>query len=238
MLMSKKKSDTNASKEIACTNLEVVEIDSITPWEKNPKRYKNKIDQIADSIKRYGQRTPVSVWVKNGVIYKGNNTWYAMKKLKRTKIAVLWEEFTDETEATGYALIDNKTGEDQEWDPGKLASLLQGEQFKGLSTEEISSMTGFKEGDLRSFLLTSEELPDVLPDVDIEGGKPDKADFMVIQFADRDEMAAFKKRLGFETKHPRVVPYADLLTVMQWTNEEPVRQVTKNRMLRNFKLKR
>ena len=208
---------------INCTRIDVVDIDSVTPWVKNPKRYKNKIDELVVSIKEYGQRTPCSVWVEDGVIYKGNNTWYAMKKMGFKKIAILWEEFNNQQQAISYALIDNKTGENQEWDPGKLADLLQGETYKGVDPAEISRMTGFKESDLRSFLLTTEELPDVLPDVEIDGGKPDKADFMVIQFKSADDMTVFKKRLGFETKHPRVVHYEDLLTVMSWNKEEPVK---------------
>lgn len=145
-----------------------------------------------------------------------------MKKLKLKKIAVLWQEFESQREATGYALIDNKTGEDQEWDQGALAELLQGEEFKGLKSDEIAGLTGFKDKELKGLLLSTTELPDMLPDVDIEGGVPDKADFIVIQFESRPAMQQFKERLGFETKHPRVVPYKDLLKVMCWMDDAAI----------------
>lgn len=179
------------------------------------------------SITKYGQRKPLTVWTKNNVIYTGNNTWYAMKKLGYTKIAAIFQDFADEREAIGWGLIENKTGEDQEWDQGKLAALLQGEEFKGLKSSEIAMLTGFADKELKGLLLSSTELPDVLPDVDIAGGIPDKADFIVIQFENRAAMQQFKERLGFETKHPRVVPYEDLLSVMSWNkagDEKPAKK--------------
>ncbi|MFA7135963.1 MAG: ParB N-terminal domain-containing protein [Bacteroidales bacterium] len=201
-------------------NLEIIDIDSIKPWEKNPKKYNKKIDEICESLKIYGQRTPVSVWRKNRKIYKGNNTYFAMKKLGYKKIAVVWQDFKTEREAAGYAMIDNTTGEGQEWDAGKLAALLQGEEFQGMKASEISKITGFKDKDLKGYLLSTTELPDVLPDVDLSGEVPDKADFIVIQFPSKEKMQWFKKRLGFATKHPRVVNYEDLMTVMEWKETE------------------
>ena len=228
--MTKITKGTSVDKEKIASRLEIVDIDSIKPWEKNPKKYKKKIDELVVSIRQYGQRTPVSVWTEDDQIYKGNNTWYAMKKLGLKKIAVLWQDFDDEKEAIGYALIDNKTGEDQEWDLGMLTELLQGETFKGLASSEIGKLTGFEDKELKGLLLSTGALPDVLPDVDLDGAAPDKADFFVIQFKDRNEMQYFKKRLGFETKHPRVVPYEDLLTVMEWKNEEPKKRIVLTKM--------
>lgn len=203
-------------------NLEVVGIDDIQPWEKNPRKNEKTVDRLAKLILEYGQRTPISVWRKNGKIYKGNTTWYAMKKAGYKKIAIMWQDFRDEREAIGYATSDNKSGEWSDWDETMLAELLQGEAFEGMKSSEISRLTGFEDKTLKGLLLTTTELPDVLPDVDLSGNVPDKADFIVIQFQSKDAMQKFKSRLGFQTKHPRVVPYEDLLKVMDWTNSEPV----------------
>lgn len=197
-------------------DLEIVDIDSVKPWELNPKKYQKKIDEIANSLKQHGQRTPVSVWDKDRKIYKGCNTWFAMKKLGYKRIAVIWQDFEDDKQAQSYALIDNVTGADPEWDDGLLASLLQGETFEGIKSGELAILTGFKEKDLKGLLLSTSELPDILPDVDLSGNVSDKADFFVIQFENKEEMHKFKERLGFKTKHPRVVPYKDLMTVMKW----------------------
>lgn len=223
MLLLKKKVQTTATVMGSIVDrLEVVEIDSVEPWDKNPRKNEKAIDRLAKVIKQYGQRTPISVWKEDKKIYKGNTTWYAMKKAGYKKIAVVWQDFKDAREAQGYAMVDNKSGEWSEWDNGILAELLQGEAFEGLKSADIGQLTGFEDKDLKGLLLSTGELPDVLPDVDLSGTIPDKADFIVIQFESRDQMQEFKEQLGFETKHPRVVPYADLLTVMAW--KEPVQK--------------
>jgi len=197
-------------------DLEIVDIDSVKPWIKNPKKYGKKIDEIIKSLDQYGQQTPICVWREDSQIYKGNTTWYAMKKKGYQKIAVLWKDYKDAREAQGYALIDNTTGSDPEWDQGLLASLLQSEEFSGLDSKEIGILTGFKDNELKGLLLSTSELPELLPDVDLTGTIPDKADFIVIQFQSKEDMQKFKERLGFKTKHPRVVIYEDLLNVMEW----------------------
>jgi hypothetical protein len=215
-------------------DLKIVDIDSVKVWEKNPRKNEKGIDRLAKLILKYGQRTPISVWQENMKIYKGNTTWLAMKKAGFKKIAVILQNFKDEREAIGYAASDNKAGEWSDWDETLLAELLQSESFSDLGSSEISKLTGFDDKDLKGLLLSSTELPDTLPDVDLTGTIPDKADYMVIQFEGKPEYQKFKKRLGFETKHPRVVPYKDLLTVMEWIHEDeeikPLRQ--KSRILK------
>lgn len=228
---SKSKGKDPLNRDSISDDLAVVDIDSISPWDNNPKKYQKKIDEIAASIKQYGQRTPVSVWDKDKQIYKGCNTWFAMKKLGYKKIAVLWQDFKNDQEAQGYALIDNTTGADPEWDMGKLALLLQGEAFEGLKSSEIATLTGFEDKELKGLLLSTTEFPDVLPDVDLSGTIPDKADFIVVQFKSRDEMQKFKERLGFKTKHPRVVIYEDLLTVMKWKDDSPIQNLSTKKKL-------
>lgn len=216
------KSATKTTKAVPTkiiNDLEIVDIDSVKPWEKNPRKNEKAIDKLAKVIAQYGQRTPISVWRKDRKIYKGNTTYFAMKKAGYKKIAVMWQDFKDDREAQGYAMVDNAAGEWSDWDEGLLAELLQGEAFKGMDSAEIGRLTGFDDKMLKGLLLSTAELPDVLPDVDLSGSIPDKADFIVIQFENKEEMQKFKKRLGFQTKHPRVVPYVDLLKVMEWKEQ-------------------
>jgi len=155
-----------------------------------------------------------------------------MKKLGFKKIAVLWQDFESATEAAGYALIDNTTSEDQEWDVGQLAALLQGEEFQGMSSKEISHLTGFKDKELKGLLLTTTELPDVLPDVDLSGSIPDKADFIVLQFESKKDMQEFKKQVPTNSKHPRVIAIADLMSVMMWKEDRSIAQAKKKLLLK------
>lgn len=199
-------------------NMEIVDIDSVAPWEKNPRKNEKAIAKLADVIKIYGQRTPISVWTEDRKIYKGNTTWFAMKKAGFKKIAVVWQDFADAKEARGYAMVDNASGEWSDWDMNVLAELLQGEEFQGMQSNEITKLTGFDDKMLKGLLLSTTEMPDILPDVDLTGGVPDKADFLVIQFESREEMKKFKERLG-ELKHPRVVPIKVFWEHFQWIDD-------------------
>lgn len=234
LVLKKKKAQTKVKKEVRLgisEELEIVDIDSVIPWEDNPRDNEKAIGNLAKTIQHYGQRTPISVWEKDRKVYKGNTTWYAMKQAGFKKIAVMWQDFENKQEAIGYATSDNKASEWSSWDENKLAELLQSNQFSGMKSADISALTGFNDHELKGLLLTTTELPDVLPNVDLTGNVPDKADFIVIQFENRDEMQEFKKRLGFETKHPRVVPYPDLLSVMDWKEGQRVQKMQKKKLI-------
>jgi len=224
-IKSKSKSKEKYDLTDIVREIRVVDIDSVKPYDKNPRKNKQAIDKLADVIKLHGQRTPIVVWSKDRQIYKGNTTWFAMKKAGFKKIAIALTDFPNKKKAISYALVDNKSGEWSEWDDALLAELLQSEEFEGLKTSEIGRLTGFADKDLKGLLLSSSELPELLPDVNLEGGMPDKADYMVIQFEGREEAKTFKEKLGFKTKHPRVIPYKDLLTVMEWKEKSDLKKV-------------
>jgi len=219
MQIKKKLSQRRLIHSDVISEIRVVDIDTIQPWKKNPRKNEQAIDRLALLIKTHGQRTPVVVWGDHNEIYKGNTTWFAMKKAGFEKIAVAFADFPSEKEAISYGISDNKSGEWADWDNITLAELLQGDDFSGMKSSDIGKITGFADKDLKGLLVSSTDLPDVLPDVDLSGTMPDKADFIVIQFLSKEEMHKFKDRLGFKTKHPRVVPYADLLTAMSWSSD-------------------
>jgi len=197
-------------------DIEIIGIDSIKLWDKNPRKNGKAIPKVMESIKEYGQRTPIVGWRKNRTIYKGNTTWKAMQKLGYNKIAVAWADFKDEAQAIAYGLADNKTGEFADWDDNVLAQLLQGETFAGLDMSEIGRLTAFAEKDLRGLSMSTGELPADLLDIDIDAAGLEKADFLVIQFPSKEKMAEFKAKIPSNSKHPRVVSYEDLMNVMSW----------------------
>jgi hypothetical protein len=82
------------------------------------------LDGIADSLQKYGQRTPIVV-NKNGVILKGNGTYTAAKtRLKWTEIAAVTVN-DDAVTATGYAIADNRLGDLSHFDDAALRALLE-----------------------------------------------------------------------------------------------------------------
>lgn len=191
--------------------LKVVDIDSLIEWDKNPKTDKQieaKVPRLMQILKANGQISPVVVWKENKMIYKGNTTKRAMKRLGATKIKALFVNFPNEETACVYGIADTQSSVGVEADPALLASLMKGDLVLKLDVNEndLQLMTGLSSKEYKSMMLT-EELPMELPDVDLQGIVPGKSDFMVVQFSSKDEMEELKNILGLKTEHQRVIPY-------------------------------
>ena len=67
------------------------EMDTLIPDADNARKHDSRnLKVIAESLKRFGQRTPIVVNRKNKVILKGNGTYTAAKMLGWKQIAVVW----------------------------------------------------------------------------------------------------------------------------------------------------
>lgn len=186
-----------------------VDIDSLNLWANNPNNDYSTVGRLSELLKVHGQVTEVVVWPKNMVIYKGNHTWKALKKLGAKKIDVLFVEFPNEGAAIAYGMSDNASGRwGNDMDPDLLAKMLRSKEVYSFAggEEEIRMASGFNEKEFKSLMLSTEEMPSSLPNVEIAGLAPGKSDFMVVQFESKDHMDRFKKLLGIDVEHQRVIP--------------------------------
>ena len=94
-------------------------IDSIRPYENNPRHNKNAIRDVATSIRKYGWKQPIVV-DKEGVIVVGHTRYLAAQQLGLTEVPVLVSDLTDKQNRE-YRIADNKTNELASWDFDKLA---------------------------------------------------------------------------------------------------------------------
>lgn len=92
-----------------------VPIDSITPYERNPRRNAGAVDAVAESIKQFGWNQPIVV-DKNNVIIVGHTRLKAAKKLGLKEVPVLVAENLNDEQVKKYRILDNKTNELSEWD--------------------------------------------------------------------------------------------------------------------------
>jgi hypothetical protein len=134
-------------------NLELVDIDSITPWDKNTKIHtKKELQRLADGIEQYGQWRPAVVWSKDRQIRIGNGMYLAIRDvLKRKQIWVLWHEFQSKAEADLAGLYDNKSNEWSENNYDEIRELLTCDDvvdFTGKSKERLKEFSGFLDEDL------------------------------------------------------------------------------------------
>lgn len=133
-------------------NVEMVAIEDLSNDPANARQHGAKnIDSIRASLKRFGQQKPIVV-DGNGIIRAGNGTYQAAKQLGWKQIQIVRSPLAG-SEATAYAIADNRTGELAEWDKDVLAEQLGSLQEEGIDLAEI----GFDEKDLKSLL--GEELP-------------------------------------------------------------------------------
>lgn len=99
-----------------------VPIDSLTPNPVNPRQ--GDVGAVSASLKRFGQRKPIVVQAKTGIVYAGNHTFVAAKALGWTHIARVPID-ANQTDLTAFGIADNRTSDLGTYDQAMLAELLQ-----------------------------------------------------------------------------------------------------------------
>lgn len=97
---------------------------------------------IMGSLAKFGQQKPIVV-DRKGVILAGNGTLSAAKELGWDTIEIVRSDLLG-TEATAFAIADNRTAELAEWDESALAATLQSLQDEDFDLDSI----GFSEDEI------------------------------------------------------------------------------------------
>lgn len=105
--------------------VEYVDIKSIKPYNKNPRKNDDAVTATAESIKQFGWQQAIVV-DENNVIICGHTRWKAAKKLGYKEIPVKVAKGLTQEQVRAYRLADNKTGEIAEWDLSLLDTELSG----------------------------------------------------------------------------------------------------------------
>lgn len=123
-------------------------IDSLTPWDRNPRRNDGAVESVAHSITRFGFGAPIIARASDRVIIGGHTRYKAAQKLGLDKVPVRFLDL-DPAEAAALALADNKLGELAEWDDAGVAAILaeleaQGAPIDGLGwdDDELKALLG------------------------------------------------------------------------------------------------
>lgn len=92
-----------------------IELKEIRPYENNPRKNKEAIKYVCESIKQFGFKVPIVV-DKNNVIVCGHTRYHAAKKLKFKVVPCIMADDLNEEQIKAYRLADNKVSEKSEWD--------------------------------------------------------------------------------------------------------------------------
>lgn len=98
-------------------------IDKIKPYDKNPRKNDNAIDEVAKSISEFGFRQPL-VLDENHVIIVGHTRFLAAVKIGLTEVPCHIAKDLNQAKIKAYRIMDNRTHEHSEWDKGLLLNEL------------------------------------------------------------------------------------------------------------------
>lgn len=129
-------------------------IDQLSQDLANARKHDDRnIETIVGSLRRFGQQKPIVVDA-SGVVRAGNGTLEAARRLGWETIQVVETTLTG-SDATAYAIADNRTAELAEWDDEILRATLEGLRFED---EELLDAAGF----------TDDELAKLMKDIELD----------------------------------------------------------------------
>lgn len=114
--------------------IEQMKIKDIIPYERNAKKHdNNQINNVAESIQRFGFAQPLVV-DKDNVLIIGHCRLLAAKRLKMREVPVVKMTELTEDQVKQLRLLDNKLNE-SEWDLDLLMSEIEGLDFEGFNID-------------------------------------------------------------------------------------------------------
>jgi DNA modification methylase len=129
-------------------HVEMRPIDSIRPYENNPRLNDAAVDAVAASIKAFGFRQPCVV-DEDGVIIVGHTRYKAARKLGLKEVPVHVAVGLTPAQAKAYRIADNQTAQLSGWDDDKLPLELAGLQemdfdlnLTGFGADELLRLLG------------------------------------------------------------------------------------------------
>lgn len=124
-------------------------VDSLTPYDNNPRLNDDAVATVAESIRLFGFRQPIVIDVA-GVIVIGHTRWRAAKHLGLAEVPVHVAGGLTPDQIRALRIADNKTGEIAEWDLEKL-----GIELKALDGSDLDldlAALGFDQDELARLL--------------------------------------------------------------------------------------
>ena len=130
-------------------NIEIRDINTITPYAKNPRQNDDAVDAVAASLREFGFRSPIVV-DGDGVIICGHTRLKAAQKLGLAKVPVHVAKDLTPEQVRAYRIADNKTSDLSDWDYDILPIELSELQDAGFDLDLLA----FDEDELSKLLST------------------------------------------------------------------------------------
>jgi ParB-like chromosome segregation protein Spo0J len=143
--------------------IEIRDIATIHPYEKNPRINDGAVDAVAGSLRQFGFRQPIVV-DEAGVIICGHTRYKAALKLGLKQVPVHVAKDLTPEQVRAYRIADNKTAELAEWNmellPIELKDLQAADfdlSLLGFDDEELAKLL---DGGVQAGLTDPDEVPE------------------------------------------------------------------------------
>jgi DNA modification methylase len=134
--------------------IQMVPVESITPYKRNPRRNEDAVEKVAASIKEFGFKQPIVV-DKDRIIIVGHTRLLAAFRLGIKEVPILMATDLSPAQVKAYRLADNRVHEEAEWDEellalelGDLSKLGFNLEATGFDADEISALLALDQGGL------------------------------------------------------------------------------------------
>tara|TARA_R110002020_G_scaffold311358_1_gene527010 strand:+ start:263 stop:781 length:519 start_codon:yes stop_codon:yes gene_type:complete len=145
--MAKKKND---GKEIAA---EWCDLEILKPWADNPRKNEHAVDDVKNSIERFGFGAPILARAQDKTIIAGHTRFKAAQELGLDVVPVRFLNLS-EADARALALADNKISELADWDEKKLQKILEQLDQESFDCAGL----GFTDQEIENLLIDDEEV--------------------------------------------------------------------------------
>ena len=121
-------------------------LDTIKPYERNPRRNDEAVPLVANSIRRFGFKVPIVI-DKGGVIVTGHTRYKAAQSLGMSTVPCIIADDLTPAQIKAFRLADNKVAEVSQWDEDLLAmELLDLQDEELFETDPVELLEfGFEE---------------------------------------------------------------------------------------------
>lgn len=114
--------------------VQLVDINKVLPYENNPRKNDEAVDEVAKSIQTFGFKNPIIV-DKDFIIIAGHTRLKASQKLGLKEVPVIVAEDLTPDQANALRLADNKTTELAKWDKKLLDEELKKIDWEALNIQ-------------------------------------------------------------------------------------------------------
>ena len=130
--------------------IEKIKIDELKPYKNNAKLHtERQIEQIKESIEKFGNNDPIAIWGKDNIIVEGHGRLEALKQLGYDEVEVIRLDHLTDEERRAYTLVHNKLTMNTDFDDSILNLELEDIKDIDMSDFDLEIQEQLEEDDFK-----------------------------------------------------------------------------------------